>query len=152
MEKTKQHKSDAVKKLENLALDELKRKFPSFPYHVKPSYEDRTTNGLTKCVVDFKRLLGHFAERVNSMGRQIEVRGQKKFVKGSSECGSADIHCVCAPDGKSLMIEIKNENTNDVQSDEQKEYAAKIRNAGGKYIIVRNFQQLYDMVENRKKK
>ncbi len=151
MEKTKRNiKSDAVKTLERLALEELKRKFPAFPYHVKPTYEDKTTNGLTKCIVDYMRLLGHHAERVNSIGRQIEIGGQKRFVKGSSERGTADIHCVCAPSGKSLMIEVKNENTNDVQSDDQKEYAAKIRMAGGKYIIVRTFQQFYELVNRNK--
>lgn len=143
-------KSEAIKKLEELAFDEVKKEHPNFPYPVKPKYSDNTTNGLTSCVIKYIEIRGFQAERINSIGQQIDINGAKRWVKGSSQLGTADVSATIQ--GRSVKIEIKCKATNDnYQSDDQKMYQKQIENAGGVYLIVRNFQDFFDWF-NRKKK
>lgn len=138
-------KSQAVKTLENLALQALKRSFPSFPYPVKPKYSDSSANGLTKCIIDYIRLRGFQAERINTTGRQITIGNSLRFVKGSCQVGSADISATIQ--GRSVKIEVKC--GNDVQSKAQEDYQAQIEAAGGVYLLVRDFQSFYNWFNKR---
>ena len=155
-------KSEAVKKLENLAFENLKIKHPNFPYLRKPVYNDNTSNGLTKCVIDYIKLRGFQAERTNSMGMQIDNRststdilgnsriiGARKWIKSSGQTGTADISATIQ--GRSVKIEIKCEATGDkYQSKGQKDYQKQIEQSGGVYLIVRTFDEFYNWF-NRKK-
>lgn len=50
---------------------------PNVPSHAvpEPKYEDKTANGLTKCVIDFlNNTKGCYAERISSEGRVIDTR------------------------------------------------------------------------------
>ena len=135
-------KSEAVKALEKLAFEDLKKRFPQFPYPIAQKYTDSDTNGLTRCVIDYITLRGFQAERINSMGQQISVNGTAKWVKGSTQNGTADISATIK--GRSVKIEIKCKKTGDhFQSDEQKEYQRQIQQAGGIYKIVRTFEDFY---------
>ena len=139
-----------------MALVALKKKYPNFPYPPTPSYTDKTSNGLTKCIVDFLNLSGHHAERINSMGfakdnrrKVVDVVGQTRtigdvtWIKGNTQKGTADISATIH--GQSVKIEVKCEATGDRrQSEAQKKYQSQIENAGGKYIIARNFQDFFD--------
>jgi len=140
MEKTKHVKSEAVKSLEELALRDLKKRYPSFPYPPKPKFNDKTSNTLTKCIITYTRLRGFFAERVNATGQQIKTGNTTRWVKGSSHVGSADVHAVIQ--GRAVMIEIKI--GNDFQSQAQRDYQKKIEQSGGVYLIVRTFQDYYN--------
>jgi hypothetical protein len=142
MQKIRYKKSDAIKRLENFAFKKQKEIHPNFPYPIKPTYKDSTTNTLTKCVFDAIELTGGFVERVNSMGNKIETNKGIKWVKGSSKKGTADLHCIIK--AKSVMIEIKCKYTKDFQSEAQKEYQKQIEQAGGVYLIVRDFKDFYD--------
>lgn len=149
-------KSHAVKELELLKLQELKKKYPSNPYPPKVSYKDNTANGLTRCVIDFIQLSGFQAERISSMGRQIDRRekvvdmigrariiGSVKWVPGTSTNGTADISATIR--GRSVKIEIKCKATgDDYQSPSQREYQTAVEQAGGIYVIVRDFHEFYD--------
>lgn len=140
-------KSEAIKKLEALALEQLKQKHPNFPYPPKPKFNDNTANGLTKAVIAYILAMGGQAERISVTGRQIRSGNGFKWIKSSGKVGSADISAV--PQGKSLKIEIKCEATGDsVQSDKQKAYQESVEAAGGVYIIVRTFQGFYDWFNN----
>lgn len=141
MQKARYKKPESVKRLEELALKKQKERYPNFPYHVKPKYSDNTTNGLTACIYDAIELTGGFVERINSMGNKIDTPNGTKWIKGSSKKGSADLHCLLK--SKSVMIEIKCKYTNDKQSQEQKEYQKQIEQAGGIYIIIRDFTEFY---------
>lgn len=145
MAKIKKHtKSTAVKKLENMAYEALKKRYPNFPYHPHPKFNDSTANGLTRCVVEYIKLRGFQAERINTTGVKIGDR----WVKGSSQAGSADISATIQ--GRSVKIEIKCEASGDhYQSEAQKEYQKQVEAAGGVYLIVRTFQGFYDWF-NRK--
>jgi hypothetical protein len=140
--KVRYKKSESIKRLEDYALKKLKEKYPNFPYHVKPTYKDNTTNALTKCVVDAIELTGGFVERVNSMGNKVKTTKGTKWVKGSSKKGTADLHCIIKT--KSVKIEIKCKYTNDRQSEFQKEYQKEIEKAGGVYLIVTTFDDFYN--------
>ncbi|MBP2281953.1 hypothetical protein H4V97_000271 [Flavobacterium sp. CG_23.5] len=154
--KTVRHvKSEAIKALEQLAFENLKNKFPSFPFHPKPKYNDNTTNQLTKAVIAYIQLKGGQAERVNSTGFMKDNRknstdilgrtrsiGSTKWIPGTGKTGTSDIHSVI--NGKSVKIEIKCAATADnKQSEGQIAYQKAIKAAGGIYLIVRTFQDFY---------
>ena len=141
--------------LTNLALEDLKAKYPSFPQHAipVPKYTDATANGLTKCVIDFLTYSGHQAERISSMGRMIDKRkkstdvlgrertiGSLTYIKGTSTNGTADISSII--NGKSVKIEIKI--GKDRQSDAQKKYQQSTEKAGGIYLITTNFDEFME--------
>lgn len=139
----KHTKSDALKKLENLALEQLKKQNPSFPYPVKPTYTDKTTNGLTSAVIKYIQLRGFQAERINSTGQQVKTKQGEKWVYGSGQTGTADISATIQ--GRAVKIEIKCLATGDsIQSPAQKEYQAAIEQAGGVYLLIRTFEQFYN--------
>lgn len=146
--KTKYHKPESVKKLENLAFKAKKEAYPNFPYPVQPKYRDDSSNELTRCVIDYIRLRGFQAERVNTIGQQIQIGNKKRWVKGSSQTGSADIHATIQ--GRSVKIEIKCAASGDnLLRDEQKDYQKQIEAAGGVYLVVRCFDDFYNWF-NRK--
>ena len=153
--KSKYRKSEELKNLEKYAFQNLKKKFPSFPYPPKPSYSDNTANGLTRCVIDTIRLAGFQAERVNSMGRPVNTQqetalgsvGGIKWIKGTSTKGTADISATIK--GRAVKIEIKCKATKDnYQSVDQKNYQKEIEKAGGIYLIVRDYEGFYKWFKN----
>lgn len=139
-----------MKELKDLALVHSRQKYPNLPEHARVirKYSDKTSNGLTKCVIDYLTFSGYQAERISSTGRYIDNRetytdvigrtriiGSGKWIPGSSTKGTADISATVM--GRSVKIEVKI--GNDRQSDAQKDYQAAIEKAGGIYIIVKSF-------------
>ena len=149
-------KSESVKILERMAFDKLKERYPNNPYCPKATYTDATSNGLTKCVVDYITFNGFQAERINSTGflkdnrkTSTDVLGNKRtigsvqWIKSNTQTGTADISATIK--GRSIKIEIKCEATGDnKQSKWQIEYQRQIEAAGGLYLIIRNFNQFYE--------
>jgi hypothetical protein len=142
-------KPSAVKELEALADAEAARRHPSIkPQHLaRRLYRDDTANGLTKCVVEFIRLTGGMAERINCTGRYIDrsqtytdvigrtrTIGSGQWLPTSGVKGTADISAVIK--GRAVKIEIK---MKDRQSEDQKRYQEAVERAGGIYYIARNF-------------
>jgi len=147
-------KSAAVKALEALADADAARRYPSIAReHLAPrKYCDRDANGLTKCVIDFIRLTGGMAERINCTGRYVDrsqtfedvtgrVRtiGTGQWLPTSGVKGTADISAVIQ--GRAVKVEIK---IRDRQSEDQKKYQEATERAGGIYLIVRSFAEFYD--------
>ncbi len=144
----------ALDQLIQLKQAEKREKYPNVPdYALKPvKYEDRTANGLTRCVIDFLNLKGHFAERINTMGRIIDNRkqvtdvigrtktiGSTKYIPTTGTKGSSDISATI--NGKSVKIEVKI--GKDRQSHPQKEYQQRTERAGGVYLVVKSFEDFY---------
>lgn len=140
--------------LKELHLKNQELKYPTFPKeYLNPyKFKPNSTNGLTKCVVDFLNLSGHFAERTNTMGRVIDNRktytdvigrkvtiGSTQYIPSTGTLGSSDIKAVI--NGKSVAIEIKWQK--DKQSNAQKEYQERFESSGGIYIIVKDFDSFY---------
>ena len=148
---------EPIKRLQQLAIQQIKAKYPSFPEKAipQPKYTDRTANGLTKCIIDFVTFEGYQAERINSTGRQIDQRktvidvmgrtrtiGSVKWIKGTGQNGTADISATIK--GRSIKIEVKCKATGDnYQSSDQKDYQKKIEQAGGVYVIARTFADFH---------
>ena len=141
-------KPDAIRELEDTVFDAKKQKYPNVPYLTKHQYSDKTANGLTRAIIDFVRLRGGQAERINTTGRPIDRRiaytnvvgmtrtvGSIEWVKGTGIRGSADISATIK--GHSVKIEVKI--GNDRQSLAQKEYQKNIEAARGIYYIARDF-------------
>ena len=146
---------NALDRLRKMALEEKRRKTPNVPHYALtiPKYEDRTANGLTRCIIDFINLRGMQAERINCEGKVIDTRetysdvlgnlktiGSIKRVRTSAQVGTADISATIR--GRSVKIEVKK--GNDRQSPAQKAYQGQVEAAGGLYVIAKTFQSFYD--------
>ncbi len=149
-------KSEAITALENMAISEAKSKFPSLPHsHFVNTrkYSDNSANKLTKCCIDWLRLNGHHAERINTtgtirnnckvvtdcIGRSRQI-GTLIWTKNGTTKGSSDIHAVI--NGRAVFIEIKF--GKDFQSEAQKDFETTVTKAGAQYLIIKDFQQLFD--------
>jgi hypothetical protein len=137
-------------RLKHLKQEAMLESYPNVPKYAisAPKYEDKTANGLTKCIIEFLQLSNHQAERINTMGRPIDNRKQVTDVIGRTKTigtmtwgkstatkGSADISATIQ--GRSVKIEVKI--GADRQSEDQKVYQANIEKSGGKYWIAKNF-------------
>lgn len=140
--------------LKQLKHFKTKEMYPNVPDIALPKveYNDKSANALTKCVIDFLNLSGHFAERHSNEGRVIDNRktytdvigrqktiGSIKRIKSSQVKGTSDIKAVIG--GRMIAIEIKF--GKDRQSEAQKEYQAMVERAGGQYWIVKTFEDFY---------
>jgi hypothetical protein len=138
-----------------MAAIEMKRKHISYPETLTlpvKAYSDKTANGLTRCIIDFLKLSGWQAERINTTGRPIDRRqivtnilgqqrqiGSVEWIRSGSTPGSADISATIR--GRSVKIEVKI--GSDRQSAAQIRYQQAIEKAGGVYIVARTFDQFY---------
>src|SRR3990167_3622194 len=113
-------RSNHLHSLRELSKKYQGKKYPSFPEHaiISKPYNDRTANGLTKCIIDFLRHTGSQAERISNTGRMIDRRkrivdvvgriqtvGSCEWVYGSGTRGTADISATIQ--GRSVKIEVK---------------------------------------------
>lgn len=140
-------------------MEQLKQKYPNMPeaYIPKTDWKDNSANSLTKCVIAWIQFMGGQAERISSQGQYRE--GAKipvgsgimahtkqlpgKWTPGQSTKGTADISATIR--GRSVKIEIKQK---DKQSEAQKQYQQAIENAGGVYIIVRDFDSFVEWYQS----
>lgn len=150
-----------VKQLTELRACLQREKFPNVPDHARPKekgYEDRTANGLTRCIIDAINFSGGQAERISNTGRvidnsytytnvigQTKTVGGMKFVPGTGTNGTADISALWL--GKTLKIETKI--GRDKLSPAQEAYREKIEAAGGIYIVARSFEGFVSELERR---
>jgi len=159
--KTRYSKSEAVKALEELATNEAKRLHPNTPerFIARREFTDKTSGGLTSCIIQYIRLMGGAAERINSTGRQIDTRttfedvtgrqrtiGGTHWIKNNGCNGSADVSGIL-PGGKSIRVEVKI--GRDIQSEAQKQYQAAVQQAGGLYVIARDFTTFLAWYESK---
>ena len=144
---------EALKQLTEL---EFKARYQgkTIPEYAKyrKKYSTRTANGLTRAIIDWLKLNGWHAERINTMGRPVDntkvvtnTLGQKQrigsidWIPGTGQKGSADISATIR--GLSVKIEVK---MKDRQSEHQKAYQAEIERAGGIYWLVRSFDEFIE--------
>jgi hypothetical protein len=136
-------KSEAIKELERMADDEARRKHPTCP-HLKPrTFKTTSANGLTKATVEYIRLKGGFASRINTVG--IYDSKLKLFRRSTQKKGLCDI--MGSYKGKSLNIEIKY--GRDRLSEHQMKVAEDIQRSGGLYFVAKDFESFkewFDMI------
>ena len=141
--KTTYTKSAAVKELERMCDEYRKQRNPEAK---KKYYSDRTAPELEKCIINYTILKGHFAEKVQSMGRTI-FKGEPIYVRNSNTTGQADLSLII--NGKAVKVEVKCKWTGDrYQSEAQKRYQKNVERAGGIYIIIRDFAQFKSWIDN----
>lgn len=148
--KPRYQKPQAVKELEELADIMNQRRHPNTPakYLANAKYRDDSANGLTRCIIDYIRLHGGQAERINITGVLIDRRrtvtdvlghsrtiGSIEWRTGGGTIGSADISATI--NGGSVKIEVKI--GRDRQSEAQKAYQKQVEAAGGLYFIAKDF-------------
>ena len=145
----------ALDVLAGLRIKELRKNCPRVPEHAIPRkiYSDKTSNGLTRCIVEYVYFMGGQAERISSEGRVIDTRksytnvfgqaktiGSIKRIKTSGQRGTADISMTYK--GLSIKVEVKV--GRDRQSEVQKAYQKSIEKAGGIYYVANDFQAFFD--------
>ena len=145
-------KPHSIRELEKMYFEHSKAKHPDIPEPclVKTKFRDDSANSLTAAIIAFLKLSGWQAERINVMGRpqyqshittdwtgQQHRTGSIKWIPSGSTPGSADISATI--NGRSVKIEVKY--GKDRQSEAQKKYQKSIEDAGGAYIIIRNFDE-----------
>lgn len=127
----------ALQKLENLAYQKKIEQYPNLPIKAIPrtKYNDGSANDLTKCVIDFLRLKGHYATRIQSQGQK---RGSV-MTYGTTQKGTSDIHaCI-----NKIHVSLEIKYAKDKQSDAQKQVQKEVESSGGIYLLIRNFEQFY---------
>lgn len=142
----------ALAHLRQLHIEDSKVKHPSLLYHTAPLFTASKTNDLTRCLLAFLKLKGHFVERTGNEGRVIDNRethtdilgnlrtiGSVQRVKSSGRKGTSDLKAII--NGRFVAIEIKNALTHDRQRPDQKHYQAEVEAAGGVYVICTSFAQ-----------
>lgn len=147
-----------LQQLKELELQANIKKYPNMnpKYFGSINYKPNTTNGLTRCVIDFIKYNGGQAERISNSGRYIDMSeivtdcigrkrkiGSGQYVPGSGTNGTADISATIK--GRSVKIEIKF--GNDKQSDAQKQYQLNIEQAMGIYYICKDFESFVQWYE-----
>ncbi len=115
-------------------------KHPTLPAHarVKAKYSDADANGLTRAIVDYLNLSGHFATRLQSTGTYRADLG--KYVPSQQRRGMPDVFAVV--DGRAVHIEIKV--GRDALSSDQKQAISDLKQAGASVYVATTFQGFYD--------
>jgi hypothetical protein len=125
-------------------LNEWVRNKPLHEYRVPVQYlpknvvyNDIDTSNLSKSIDAFFKVIGGYANQINTTGRMIKNKsGVWVNVPGTTIKGTSDLFA--AIPGVSYHIELK-QHPKDVQSPEQKEYQKMVEAMGHCYIIARNF-------------
>lgn len=143
--------------LKVLKLAYIKKTSPGFyrasggdTMKIKP-YNDTTTNGLTKAIIDWLTYSGHYANRINTQGQarikrqpkfnilsgQIEYREKVEYTKSTTAKGTPDIDAII----NSLPVKIEVKAGKDRIRDEQTAQGNRITAAGGIYFVCHDMDQ-----------
>lgn len=150
----------SLKQLKALKLAHLKQQSPNVPEYAipMPKYEDKTANGLTRCIIDWITLNGGQAERISSSGRYIDgskvvsshigqrkTIGSGKWIPGSSKNGTADISAIIKDkNGFAMSVKIEVKIGRDKMSEAQQRYKESVEAAGGAYWIAKSFEHFME--------
>ena len=130
----------ALTHLCQLADERKAAKHPTLPAHarVKAKYSDQDANSLTRAVVDYLTLSGHFATRLQSTGTYRA--DLNRYVPSQQRKGMPDVFAVV--EGRAVHIEIKV--GKDRLSDDQKQAISDLQQAGASVFVATTFQGFYD--------
>lgn len=153
-------RSEGLAQLRELALQHSRWKHPTMPeqWRCTHNYTDRTSGGLTKCILDFLKFNGFVGERINSTGRYIDRSkvvtdvlgnsrriGSGQWIPTAGIKGTADISAVIR--SRAVKIEIK---MKDKQSPDQIEYQRQVEAAGALYWICHSFNEFLTLYNELK--
>lgn len=106
-----------------------------------------TTNNLTKAIINFLILRGHYAFRVNNGAVYDPVRGVFRK-RSKSDPAISDVIAILKPSGRMLTIEVKNAETGDKATSRQVAFAEEIRRRGGLAYFARRFDEFRAWLES----
>lgn len=98
------------------------------------------TNSLTQSILNFIRLRGGAAFRINTNGIPIVINGTLKGWRKSTNPGAADIRAII--NGYSIDIEVKSDT--DKLNPNQVNFKRQVEEAKGQYWEVRRFEDFYN--------
>jgi hypothetical protein len=129
------NRAHALRELSDLQHSVKTQKYSNVPTYAmsRTKFEDKTTNGLTTCVLRWLQLNEHYCSRIQSQGQYNQTLG--RFIKSTVRRGIGDIMAVIA--GRTIMIEIKT--GRDKLSLDQIKTRQEVENSGGVYLEVRDF-------------
>lgn len=110
------------------------------------TYNDKTANGLQKCILDYCKYRGHFASRVSVTGRWVKDSNHiygGKYIKAAIDRGFSDLLLVV--NGKPIFVEVKI--GSDRQSEDQKKFEKRVTDSKGVYFIVKNFNEFLEKIK-----
>ena len=138
-----------LSELTKLAMMHKIAKHPMIPLHALPPvrpFSDKKSNELTRAIVEFIRLTGHYADRINNTGIYDSKTG--RWRKGGTRKGISDIiaNKMIEHDGRkfSIMVAIEVKVGRDKMSDYQLKVQAEVQNSGGVYIIAKTWEQFFE--------
>lgn len=150
----------ALKTLQKMDFADKARRYPGVPRTAIPStrFNDHTANALTRAILRWLELHGHYATRINTMGRQlkgttvIDVIGRahvtpSKWIPGTTRKGTADIHA--SINGRHVSIEVKI--GSDTMSPEQLKTKNMVEQSGGLFYAAKDFESFYKWYNTLKK-
>ena len=109
-------------------------------HFIEPEFPDTSTaNGLQSMIVDHATWMGCHANRINTMGRQVDG----KWITGSTKKGTADVALIIG--GRSVHLEIKV--GNDKPRPEQLKQQIQVRKAGGVYEFIHNAKEYFEVFD-----
>jgi hypothetical protein len=112
-------------------FDSILRGFGS----MKKGKKKSPSNELTSAVINYVKLKGGVARRVNTSGQFDESTG--KWRPSGMRRGFEDVSCVLSPNGKYLAVEIKI--GKDKLSEYQIERQQELERVGAVYYVAKNF-------------
>lgn len=144
--------------LEQMELEEFKRRYPENPYPLAKKYKVSKANGLTGAVIKYIQLNHGQAERISVTGRRIDntkvvenVLGQKMmigsvdWIKSSMQKGSADISAIIKTrSGVIIPWKIEIKIGKDKIRPDQVTYSEQVKRAGGHYSTVKTFDDFFE--------
>lgn len=140
--------------LRALKLADMEKRYPAafaasggYSQRIKP-YSDTTSNGLTRCILDFLNFSGHWAVRVNVQGQarvqripkfnilsgQVEQHEKVQWTKSMTKRGVPDIDAIIAGRAAKIEVKIKGDRIRDEQTDQ----GQRIEAAGGLFFVACN--------------
>lgn len=139
----------ALQLLQKLDFQHKRKQYPNLPDHAIPrgKFSDKTSNGLTGCILRWLALHGHYATRVTTTGRQLKGASvvdaigrtrvmQGSWIPGTTRSGTSDIHA--SINGRHSSIEVKI--GRDKMSDAQERTRGEVEKSGGLYFIAKDFE------------
>ena len=138
-------KPQSLKQLEALHFKAKQAKYPGNPAVIKPTYRDDSANELTRSIIAWLKLNGYFAARINTTGIYDAKLG--KYRPSGARKGIADIQSVI--NGKHVSIEIKK--GHDKLRPAQEKVKAEVEAAGGRYLVVHNFDDFLEQIKQIQK-
>jgi len=150
--KPRYKKSKAIKELEQMVLEDDRRKHPliSPNYVAFTSFRDDSTKGLIHCILAFLKSSGHQAKQVSKISKRIDNRttfedvvGQKRTIGSINrmpEPGNrepSDISATIFERSVSIKVEIGLF----IQCRAHRDYQRTMEIIGVKYVIATSFEQ-----------